>query len=85
MLQYIGNSKEILEHLKNKGFTTTLIRKEKLLSESTLQNLRNGKMIDSNTLGKVCDMLSCQPSDLVVNVTSEQDQKKYINILKSVK
>ncbi|WP_367567231.1 helix-turn-helix domain-containing protein [Lacrimispora sp.] len=85
MLQYIRDSKEIIEDLKKAGYTTTLIRKEKLLSESTLQNLRKGTMIDSNTLGKVCDMLKCQPEDLVVNVTSEEDQKKYINILKDVR
>lgn len=85
MLQYIDDGKGIIDALKGKGFTTTAIRREKLLSESTLQNLRSGKMIDSATLGKVCDMLGCQPGDLVVNVTSEGDQKHYISILKGVK
>lgn len=85
MLQYIDDSKEIIEALKKRGYTTTILRKEKLLSESTLQNLRKGKMIDSDTLGKVCDMLGCQPGDLVVNVTSEEDQKKFVNIFKNVK
>lgn len=85
MLKYLEDSKKIIESLISKGYTTTLIRKEKLLSESTLQNLRKGIMIDSNTLGKVCDMLDCQPGDLIINVTNEEDQKRYINILKRVK
>ena len=85
MLQYIDDSKKIIDALIKKGYTTSIMRTEKLLSESTLQNLRKGKMIESDTLGKVCDLLGCQPGDLVVNVTSENDQKKYLNILKSVK
>lgn len=85
MLQYIRDSKEIMESLKSKGYTTSVMRKERLLSESTIQNIRRGKMIDSDTIGKICDMLGCQPGDLVVNVTSEDDQKRYLNILKGVK
>lgn len=85
MLQYINDSKKIIDDLIDKGYTTSIMRKEKLLSESTLQNIRKGKMIESDTLGKVCDMLGCQPGDIVVNVTSEEDQRRYLNILRSVK
>jgi len=85
MLCYVKDGKEILQDIVNRGYKTSIIRERKLLSESTLQNLRKNKMVDSATLGKVCDLLGCQPEDLVMNVTSEEDQKYYKNILKGVK
>ena len=55
----------ILEHLKSAGFNTNRIRKEKLLSESTLQYLRNGKIISIDAIDRICTILNCQPSDLI--------------------
>ena len=54
-----------MEHLKSAGFNTNRIRKEKLLSESTLQYLRNNKMISIDAINKVCALLNCQPEDLI--------------------
>lgn len=56
---------DILAALKEKGYTTTKIRKEKLLAESTLTKLRNNELINLSTLGVICRLLDCQPSDLV--------------------
>ena len=56
---------DILEKLKEKGFTSYRIRKEKLLSESALQKLREGKLLSWNELERVCAMLDCQPGDRV--------------------
>lgn len=56
----------IIDELKNKGFTTYRIRKEKLLSEGTIQKFRNN---DTNvTLGNIdiiCKLLDCQPADII--------------------
>lgn len=76
------DSKEILDRVIKKGFTTSIIRKEKIFSESTLQNLRNGVMVDSKTIGKLCDILECQPDMLIKNVINEEDAKRYKEILK---
>lgn len=76
------DSREILDRVIKKGFTTSIIRKEKIFSESTLQNLRNGVMVDSKTIGKLCDILECQPDMLVKNITREEDAIRYKEILK---
>ncbi len=81
MLVYYMDSKEILDRVIKKGFTTSIIRKEKIFSESTLQNLRNGVMVDSKTIGKLCDILECQPDMLIKNVTNEEDAHRYKEIL----
>jgi putative transcriptional regulator len=57
---------DILNELKNKGFTTYKIRKEKLLSEGTLTKLRtNDTAITLNNISVICELLDCQPSDLI--------------------
>ena len=61
-IQYKGN---ILAMLKEKGYNTTRLRKEKLLAEGVLQSLRGGKYISMENLSRICHLLECQPADLV--------------------
>lgn len=56
---------DVVSALKEKGFNTYKIRTEKLLSESTLQKLRNGIGVSWENLEKLCCLLECQPSDLI--------------------
>lgn len=84
MIKYVNSGEAILEMLKRKGFTPIVIRKYRLLSESTLQKLREDKMISTDSLGKVCDMLEVKPEILVYNVTEKEKKTRLKNILKSV-
>ena len=65
MLQY---KIDILQALKDQGINTTKIRKEKLLTEATLTAIRAKKPIHWTTLEKICDLLNCQPSDIIENI-----------------
>lgn len=56
---------DVLAALKEAGFNTNRIRKEKLLSEGVLQSLREKKYISMENLSRICDLLGCQPSDLI--------------------
>lgn len=56
---------DVVQALKDKGFSTYRIRKEKLFSESTLQAFRENKMVSWETLEQVCRILGCQVGDLV--------------------
>ena len=52
--------------LKEKGYTTYRIRKEKLIGEGTLTALRNGTGgLDAKTINKLCKILNCQPGDIM--------------------
>ena len=62
---------DILTALKEKGFTTYQIRKEKLLSESTVQKLRAGIGVSWENLETLCRLLDCQPYDLIEYVKEE--------------
>lgn len=56
----------ILEALKEKGITTYSLRKEKALSESTIQKLRNGEGVSWENLETLCRLLECDISDILV-------------------
>lgn len=57
---------DIVEQLKANGYSTYRIRKEKLLSESTIQKFREGNTsVSLDNIGAVCRLLHCQPGDLI--------------------
>ena len=62
---------DILVALKEAGYNTTRLRKEKLLSEGMIQSLREGKYISLQNLSKICELLDCQPGDLIEYVKEE--------------
>ena len=61
-LQYKVN---ILNALKEKGYNTNRIRAERILSQSTLQKLREGKGLSWENIERISGLLECQPGDLI--------------------
>ena len=55
----------ILLALKEKGYTTTKLRKEKLLAESTIQQLREKKLVSWTNIDRICALLNCQVGDIL--------------------
>lgn len=55
----------IIKELKDKGYSTYRIRKENLLSEFALTCIRQNKMVSITNLEKICNLLECQPSDII--------------------
>lgn len=68
-LQYKIN---VLAALKEKGYNTNRLRKEKLLGESTIQQLRKGELVSWNNIDRICTMLECQPGDLVEHIPTAE-------------
>lgn len=57
--------------MHEKGLTTYKIRKERIVTETTLQKLREGKNVTTDSLGALCAALHCQPGDLMEYVGDE--------------
>lgn len=66
----------IIAALKVAGYSTYRIRKEKIISQQTLQNIREGKPIELESISTICKMLNCQPGDLIEVVSAEDSVKK---------
>ena len=60
---------DVMKALKEKGYNTNRLRKEKLLSESVLQKLRHSDPVSWSNIEQLCKLLECQPADLLVYIT----------------
>lgn len=56
---------DVLSALKNVGYSSYRIRKEKLLGEATLQKIRSGELVSWENISTICQLLKCQPGDIV--------------------
>ena len=63
----------ILAALKERGYNSTRIRNEKLMSESTLQKFRTGEMVSTDNIARLCKLLDCQPGDILEYVPDENE------------
>lgn len=69
---------DVISALKEKGYNTNTLRKEKLLAEGVIQALREKKPISWANIEKLCKLLNCQPGDLMeyVEEGNEEDEGK---------
>lgn len=64
---------DVLSSLKERGFSTYKIRKEKLLSTSTVQSLKNNAPISWSNIEQLCFLLNCQPGDIMEYVPDKKE------------
>lgn len=72
-LEMIGEQKmpirykiNIMDALKEKGYSSYRLRKEKIFGQKTIQDFRDGTIVLSqDLLSKLCELLDCQPGDLI--------------------
>lgn len=56
---------DVLKELKQKGYNTTRLRKEKLLGENAIQSLRHGEMVGIIALDKICTLLDSEVDEII--------------------
>ena len=61
----VGYKIKVLDALKEKGYSTYKLRKEKILAESTIQALRSGELVSYEIIARLCEMLGCDVGDLL--------------------
>lgn len=55
----------IMETLKEAGYSSTKLRTEKLMGESYMTQLRRGELVSWATIDTICRLLNCQPGDIL--------------------
>lgn len=65
----------ILQQLKDAGYNTTRLRREKLLNESAIQYLRENKIVGIKPLECICSLLNCQPGDILEYIPDNQESE----------
>lgn len=51
--------------MKQRDISSYYIRKNHIISEATLQNMRTNKPIRTDSICALCELLHCQPGDLI--------------------
>ena len=64
---------DVIAALKDAGYNTSRIRKEKIMGESMLQKLRVKQMVSWAVLESICELLDCQPGDLLEFVKGSEE------------
>lgn len=57
--------RNIMEALKEAGYSSARLRTEKLMGESYMTQLRRGELVSWATINTICRLLQCQPGDIL--------------------
>lgn len=56
---------DVISALKDKGYNSTVILRDNILSQSAMQKLRKNEIVGIKTLEQLCCLLDLQPGDLI--------------------
>ena len=59
---------DVINALKEHGYSAYRIRKENLLPQSAMQYFREGKVVGPQVLDKICSLLQLQPGDIIEHI-----------------
>ncbi len=59
---------DVLKALKEAGYNTSRLRKDKIMGEATIQKLRENQLASWATIDTICRLLDCNIGDLLEHV-----------------
>ena len=62
---------DVIKALKDAGYNSTIILNDRIIGQSAMQKLRHEEMVGIRTLDQLCDLLHCQPGDLIEHITGD--------------
>lgn len=65
----------IITALRENGYNSTRIRKEKIFGESTMQKFRASEVVSTDNIARLCELLDCQPGDILEYVPDNNKQE----------
>lgn len=69
---------DIMQALKDNGYTSYKLRQEKIFGEATMTKFRKKEYFNFENLDILCSLLNCQPGDIIEYVpdTPVDNQQK---------
>jgi putative transcriptional regulator len=55
----------LLKELKEKGYNTSRLRKDKIMGEATIQKIRENQLVSWANMDTICGLLDCNVGDIV--------------------
>lgn len=64
---------DIMQRLKDAGYSTTVLRRDRVFGEKTMQDFRTGAIFPNKSLDRLCHLLHCQPGDILEFVEDKEE------------
>lgn len=64
---------DIMKSLKEKGYSSYKLRADKIIGEAAMTHLRNNEYINFENLNKLCQLLDCQPGDIIEYIPDDSE------------
>ena len=56
---------KLIKLMQDNGITSYTLKKDKIIGQATYKKIMEGGDIDTRTIAKMCELLNCQPGDLL--------------------
>ncbi len=56
---------KLIAMMQEKGITSYTIKRDKIIGQATYKKILEGGDIDTRTIAKLCNLLNCQPGDIL--------------------
>ena len=66
---------DILAALKEKGYSSYRLANDKIMGNGSIQKLRRNEVLGADGISTICQLLNCQPGDILEYIPDEQDTK----------
>ena len=65
---------DVMKVLKENGYSSTKLRKEKIFGEATMTQFRKGILVSWMNMNRLCNLLDCDISDVIQCVDVEETE-----------
>ncbi|MBQ8410417.1 MAG: helix-turn-helix transcriptional regulator [Ruminiclostridium sp.] len=62
---------DVMKALKEAGYTSYILRKDRIFGEATMTKFRRNEHINFENLNTLCKLLNCQPGDIIEYIPDE--------------
>lgn len=56
---------KLIALMKEAGITSYTVKRDKIIGQATFKKIMEGGDIDTRTIAKLCEVLNCQPGDIL--------------------
>lgn len=64
---------KMLKLMKERGITSYTCKRDNIIGQATYRKIKEGGDIDTRTIAKMCEVLNCQPGDILEYVRENEN------------
>lgn len=67
---------KLIAMLDAKGITSYTIKRDKVIGQATYKKIKEGGEIDTRSISKLCELLACQPGDILEYSKDDEQEEQ---------